>query len=303
MQNPSSGTILIYMPSFNQRLYYDPTLQLQHTVPVITESLPDITVELLKNKPEITLTPSVDLENVLEYYFNLISISEVSSGLNPTVLQSTSTFRGAWYQGNDLQSSYQGYALMPDAITEVSFALQTQLYQSGSTLTIGDDQFSLHQDSLSFGINVNSWPWVSQTSTLNLKFRITFYRFMTGNTNETEVWFHKVGSNKFLDYIHVEGGVHNNKLLHLRFPRAIFVDGVQARQLGLTNVVKVDPSTIDITFVFPHFNSTLQYNPIIYISTAAKEWILFLVVVVICCTLLLAGYAIVHKVRKYETMA
>ena len=80
------------------------------------------------------------------------------------------------------------------------------------------------------------------------------------------VWFHKVGSDRFMDYMHVEGGVHNEKILQIKFPRTAVLDGENKKLLGSIHIIKSSPSVVDLTFSFPHFNEYMEFNPIIYVS-------------------------------------
>eukprot|EP01102_Stenamoeba_stenopodia_P005369 TRINITY_DN1597_c0_g3_i1.p1 TRINITY_DN1597_c0_g3~~TRINITY_DN1597_c0_g3_i1.p1 ORF type:complete len:1205 (-),score=281.85 TRINITY_DN1597_c0_g3_i1:2183-5797(-) len=294
-----AGVLQVISNYFEKRMFYDPTIQIKHTIPVVTRSTDNLVVQMFPNQPSLVVTGNEDLLTVREYYFTLVDITEITTGPNPVVLQTSNYFKGGWFPLAEEQVNYVGYAELPGNV-HVKMGLRTQLYMSGATVTYGNDTIETRSDSMGVDINVFNWPWARPSgSQLRVHFRITFFDF---DTNETEVWFHKVGSDRFMDYMHVEGGVHNEKILQIKFPRTAVLDGVNKKLLGSIHIVKSSPSVVDLSFLFPHFDSYMEYNPIIYVAKPSIEWILGLVLAVIGFTLIMAGYAIVHKIKRYQSL-
>jgi len=89
----------------------------------------------------LVVTANEELLSVREYYFTLVDITEVTTGANPVVLQTSNYFKGGWYPIVNEQVNYVGYAELPGNV-HVKIGLRTQLYLSGAIVTYGNGWLS-----------------------------------------------------------------------------------------------------------------------------------------------------------------
>ncbi|RLN78340.1 hypothetical protein BBJ28_00000514 [Nothophytophthora sp. Chile5] len=219
-----------------------------------------------KDGAKMEVCPSGDCTNGQFMRLTMSSIKEV--GIDGSVVQSVETFNKttsdwsemvtSFINGVNVSSTSYVTTLTVGADAEVSFNLTASIFASNTTVAYGNQTVAVPVGGLKFTLDFSTWPFASADNTLTVAVKMESkgkggkagkptkkpHGNGSGNSTHTAIERVDMGNGMFMDA-----------------PTTVIVDGVEATVVNSSVVASV--GGVEFQWVFPHFESTLHYDPVL----------------------------------------
>jgi hypothetical protein len=153
----------------------------------------------------------------------------------------------------------------------VTVLVETYLYWNETVVHNGNEEITVHSNSLKFTIHVLNWPFASSDNTLHFFIKMVTNGDSTASTAE---------SNGSVTSLEVDGT--DDTTLYIEFPQTVIADGANKN----VQILGDTKGTIDLELVFPSATQSLLYDPDVGIRT--KDHTLMIVLIVVGVVVVLA---------------
>jgi hypothetical protein len=197
------------------------------------------------------------------------------------ISQWTQTVQTDQYINANLTSTFQ------IGSQDVDLLVDTYLHWNETVANNGNEQVTIHSNSLKFTIRILNWPFDSTDNTLHFYIKMVTTGKSSASTTETD------GTVTSLE---VDGT--DDTTLYIEFPKTVVADGTNKDMKTLVDT----KGTIDLELVFPSATQSLAYDPDVGIKTSNTVTIVLIVVGVVVGVLLIAAVivGIVWYRRKHR---
>jgi hypothetical protein len=166
---------------------------------------------------------------------------------------------------------------------DVTVLVETYLYWNETVVQNGNEEVTVHSNSLKFTIHVLNWPFASSENTLHFFIKMVTNGDSTATTTE---------SNGSVTSLEVDGS--DDTTLYIEFPQTVIADGSNKNMQILADT----KGTIDLELVFPSATQSLAYDPDVGIRPQSHTLMIVLIVVGVVVVLAVAAVLGVFFYRR-----
>jgi len=157
------------------------------------------------------------------------------------------------------------------------------LYWNETVVQNGNEEVTVHSNSLKFTIHILQWPFDSTDNTLHFYIKMVTNGDSSASTEESD------GSVTSLE---VDGT--DDTTLYIEFPQTVVADGTNKD----VKILADTKGTIDLELVFPSATQSLLYDPDVGIRT--KDNTVMIVLIVLGVVLVVAVVGVILGVYFYR---